>query len=465
MDDKGSNHGLDELDYILQVISNRIRRKVIKLLAEKGPLSYTDLMKEVGIEDSGTFGFHIRKMKMLITKDEWGKYKLNELGYRAYEIIKDLEEGLLKEAPSEVESKELEVTVISDKVSFELTRELAESLKRKGKRLIIGDIMKLIIHPMPRELFDEIVESIYDCLTVYAPSQLVDLVSLKSKDVISIKSYEGKPPKESKVIALFGINKLIPDIDKAISKIIKNIINPVVEAAVKVSKVATSKKYTSGELILDQELNIPNNADLSVSVSGGSINISEGNEDRIKVWSINGEEPDVDLDISNNKINLDVSKGKCNLKIRRSHIKNLDLEVNGGVLDIDLSNISRLSLDLNGGMTKLNLSSNECVDYDINISGGILEFDSYLKYMDGESNISLNIDGGGSTVRIKIPDDVKIAVKSEVYGGLLNVKLNGAEIPSYYIEPGFKDSRSKLRLNVELVGGLVSVEFYKSKED
>ena len=192
MDDKGSNHGLDELDYILQVISNRIRRKVIKLLAEKGPLSYTDLMKEVGIEDSGTFGFHIRKMKMLITKDEWGKYKLNELGYRAYEIIKDLEEGLLKEAPSEVESKELEVTVISDKVSFELTRELAESLKRKGKRLIIGDIMKLIIHPMPRELFDEIVESIYDCLTVYAPSQLVDLVSLKSKDVISIKSYEGK---------------------------------------------------------------------------------------------------------------------------------------------------------------------------------------------------------------------------------------------------------------------------------
>ncbi len=465
MDDKGSNHGLDELDYILQVISNRIRRKVIKLLAEKGPLSYTDLMKEVGIEDSGTFGFHIRKMKMLITKDEWGKYKLNELGYRAYEIIKDLEEGLLKEAPSEVESKELEVTVISDKVSFELTRELAESLKRKGKRLIIGDIMKLIIHPMPRELFDEIVESIYDCLTVYAPSQLVDLVSLKSKDVISIKSYEGKPPKESKVIALFGINKLIPDIDKAISKIIKNIINPVVEAAVKVSKVATSKKYTSGELILDQELNIPNNAEISDSVSGGSINISEGNEDRIKVWSINGEEPDVDLDISNNKINLDVSKGKCNLKIRRSHIKNLDLEVNGGVLDIDLSNISRLSLDLNGGMTKLNLSSNECVDYDINISGGILEFDSYLKYMDGESNISLNIDGGGSTVRIKIPDDVKIAVKSEVYGGLLNVKLNGAEIPSYYIEPGFKDSRSKLRLNVELVGGLVSVEFYKSKED
>ena len=47
----------------------------------------------------------------------------------------------------------------------------------------------------------------------------------------------------------------------------------------------------------------------------------------------------------------------------------------------------------------------------------------------------------------------------------MNVKLNGAEIPSYYIEPGFKDSRSKLRLNVELVGGLVSVEFYKSKED
>ena len=37
-------------------------------LAEEGPLTYTELMRRIGVEDSGTFGFHVRRMQKLLKK-------------------------------------------------------------------------------------------------------------------------------------------------------------------------------------------------------------------------------------------------------------------------------------------------------------------------------------------------------------------------------------------------------------
>lgn len=70
------------------MLSNRIRREVIILLASEGPLTYSELMKKVGIEDSGTFGFHMRKMHRLLKKNDMGEYELSELGLKAYDMLK-----------------------------------------------------------------------------------------------------------------------------------------------------------------------------------------------------------------------------------------------------------------------------------------------------------------------------------------------------------------------------------------
>lgn len=44
-------------------------------------------MKKVGVEDSGAFGFHIRKMHRLLKKDDISEYGPSESG-KAYDIFK-----------------------------------------------------------------------------------------------------------------------------------------------------------------------------------------------------------------------------------------------------------------------------------------------------------------------------------------------------------------------------------------
>ncbi len=77
-----------ELDVILQALAHPVRRRVIELLAENKGLSYSELMRLVGVEDSGTFGFHLRRLRGLVRKNERGDYELTGLGLRAYKLLR-----------------------------------------------------------------------------------------------------------------------------------------------------------------------------------------------------------------------------------------------------------------------------------------------------------------------------------------------------------------------------------------
>ena len=179
----------DDVDYILQAISNEVRRRILIYIARDGPISYTKLMKKVGIEDSGTFGFHIRKMQRLLRKDDVGEYVLSDLGRRAIEILRNIgyDVGEAVEAPARVETpaedKPREVKVIDDMLSYTLTEEVVRRYRERGYRIILKDILRLVIGPMPRDLFDSVVEEINDCLTVYYPSDLRDVIEFKIRDV------------------------------------------------------------------------------------------------------------------------------------------------------------------------------------------------------------------------------------------------------------------------------------------
>ena len=80
----------EELDYILQALGHQVRRKVIEIIAEEGSQTYTELMRKTGVDDSGTFGFHLRRMQKLLKKNQRGEYELSELGWKAYKILKQL---------------------------------------------------------------------------------------------------------------------------------------------------------------------------------------------------------------------------------------------------------------------------------------------------------------------------------------------------------------------------------------
>ncbi|HIE37405.1 TPA: ArsR family transcriptional regulator, partial [Candidatus Geothermarchaeota archaeon] len=172
----------NDIDYILQVISNGTRRRILKLLADEAPLTYTKIMQKLNIKDSGTLGFHLKKMARLLRRDEFGEYKLSSLGWRALDIMKRLE-GIEISEYEEASEEERKSRVFSDQLRFEYTRSLAEKLRGEGVKAIITDIITLIIHPMDRKLFDETVESISDVLTCYVPEDLYDDVVMKSSDV------------------------------------------------------------------------------------------------------------------------------------------------------------------------------------------------------------------------------------------------------------------------------------------
>lgn len=78
----------EDVERYLEALAHPVRREVIRALAEKGSLSYTELMRITGVDDSGTFAFHMRMLQGLVCKDpETGDYKLTEEGVRVYKVL------------------------------------------------------------------------------------------------------------------------------------------------------------------------------------------------------------------------------------------------------------------------------------------------------------------------------------------------------------------------------------------
>ncbi len=50
-------------------------------------LSFSELMGGVGVEDTGTFGFHLKALGPIIRQEKDGRYALSPLGMLAYELV------------------------------------------------------------------------------------------------------------------------------------------------------------------------------------------------------------------------------------------------------------------------------------------------------------------------------------------------------------------------------------------
>jgi len=94
---------------LYNILGHPLRRKILLLLAKKGYMQYSDLLKELNIETTGQLNFHLTKLGNLITKD--GKaYRLSEDGKTVIRIM-ELNEKIL--SGEEVESIETRATELS----------------------------------------------------------------------------------------------------------------------------------------------------------------------------------------------------------------------------------------------------------------------------------------------------------------------------------------------------------------
>lgn len=144
--------GKDAERILFEVISHRIRRAIIASIAEKGPRSFTELMNDAGVSDTGTMTFHLRKMDGFIRKNEKGLYEPTDLGRRAYGAIKLVERPreaqgtFAKESRTQQVAKEAggddNLVIISDSLDIYIDRSLLEKIKSKGKKLLVKDALE-----------------------------------------------------------------------------------------------------------------------------------------------------------------------------------------------------------------------------------------------------------------------------------------------------------------------------------
>ena len=74
-----------EEDLTFQALSHRTRRKILRILAEEGPQTYSSLIRKTGLI-TGTLNHHLERMKGLIQVKD-GLYSLTDEGWRAYEAM------------------------------------------------------------------------------------------------------------------------------------------------------------------------------------------------------------------------------------------------------------------------------------------------------------------------------------------------------------------------------------------
>lgn len=79
------------------MLSDETRRSILELLAEKGALSYTEIMTVLQITNTGRLNYHLKALANLVTKDEEGKYRLTEQGRLASSLVSSFPERVTPE--------------------------------------------------------------------------------------------------------------------------------------------------------------------------------------------------------------------------------------------------------------------------------------------------------------------------------------------------------------------------------
>ena len=72
-----------------KILKDDTRQEILLLLNERGSVSYTDLMTEVGIGSTGKFNYHLKILNGLIAKNENGLYSLTEKGKLAIRLMEE----------------------------------------------------------------------------------------------------------------------------------------------------------------------------------------------------------------------------------------------------------------------------------------------------------------------------------------------------------------------------------------
>ena len=81
-----------ELTQIFKLLKHPLRRAILKQLS-KSPRAYSQILKNLNIQESSILNYHLREMDdLMIKKDVNGKYELNEVGRICLQLVLKVKE-------------------------------------------------------------------------------------------------------------------------------------------------------------------------------------------------------------------------------------------------------------------------------------------------------------------------------------------------------------------------------------
>ncbi|ADL19815.1 regulatory protein, ArsR [Acidilobus saccharovorans 345-15] len=174
---------------VFDALSHPTRRAIIRALGDRGHLTFTELMDAAGVKDTGTMTFHLRRLSQLIARNSSGEYELTELGRRAYEAIKVVEQKGQEQANVRAEARggEEGLLVISNRLHVDITRSLLEDARAQGKRVLVSDCISVsVTDDVDEALVREALEGIRDVVSVEAPKWLAGVLEPRLSDVVVV---------------------------------------------------------------------------------------------------------------------------------------------------------------------------------------------------------------------------------------------------------------------------------------
>lgn len=156
-------------DRLLSCLSNPIRLEIIRLLAKEPFLSFTDLMRRLGLSvksDTGKFGYHLRRLVdegILRLNPSARKYELTELGRKIVDLILALEDTaggvsslVVRTSRLQMEPFDRNKIVESLENEAHVPRKLAIEIAREAEERILKLNIKYLTAPLIRELVNAI---------------------------------------------------------------------------------------------------------------------------------------------------------------------------------------------------------------------------------------------------------------------------------------------------------------------
>lgn len=154
---------------LLSCLSNPIRLEIIRSLAKESFLSFTDLMRKLGLSvktDTGKFGYHLRRLVdegILRLNPSVKKYELTELGRKIADLVLALEDTaggatslVVRTSRLQMEPFNRNKIVESLESEAHVPKKLAIEVAREAEERILKLNIKYLTAPLIRELVNAI---------------------------------------------------------------------------------------------------------------------------------------------------------------------------------------------------------------------------------------------------------------------------------------------------------------------